>query len=461
MRSAPPRVDTAMIKTPPMLRRSFFAAARAATLLSSSSSSASTFSIAPTTPTLAARCLSSSQRGLLVVAGAAASEGRKRITKSVAATAVDAAAAAETEAAPATVRKRRTMKATKGSAATTSTATSTSSSSDLLLASSPSPSPPAAQPVDLRACLPPDPRPFAAVQRWILFSDLHVCDRTVDASIAALAAVREEAHRDRGTKTGVAFLGDFWHARGSLPVRPLNAVLEEMARWRDIPLLMLVGNHDQVTAGGEEHSLEAVAAAAAAAGSPAHVFERPALFLGALWLPYRRDPAELSAAIAEAAAAAESDPPSVVFAHTDVIGAAANDAYQCGKGLEPEAFPARAWLGHYHKPHVVGGGGSSEEGGGNEVQRGRKKKKKKKLTSVVEYVGSPYQVSRAEAGQRKALVVLQGLPDSSPSPSLSAEIEPRHDWSELTRVPLDVGPRHFDLRGLEPEAPEGLRPGDR
>jgi hypothetical protein len=40
--------------------------------------------------------------------------------------------------------------------------------------------------------------------------------------------------------------GDFWHARGALPVEPLNAVLQEIRRW-DFPTIMLVGNHDQVT----------------------------------------------------------------------------------------------------------------------------------------------------------------------------------------------------------------------
>ena len=39
--------------------------------------------------------------------------------------------------------------------------------------------------------------------------------------------------------------GDFWHVRGTLPVNPLNRVLEELREWRQ-PTLMLVGNHDQV-----------------------------------------------------------------------------------------------------------------------------------------------------------------------------------------------------------------------
>ncbi len=39
--------------------------------------------------------------------------------------------------------------------------------------------------------------------------------------------------------------GDFWHVRGTLPVNPLNRVLEEFRDWKQ-PTLMLVGNHDQV-----------------------------------------------------------------------------------------------------------------------------------------------------------------------------------------------------------------------
>ena len=38
--------------------------------------------------------------------------------------------------------------------------------------------------------------------------------------------------------------GDFWHARGALPVAALNSVLKEFQDWTQ-PTLMLVGNHDQ------------------------------------------------------------------------------------------------------------------------------------------------------------------------------------------------------------------------
>ncbi len=39
--------------------------------------------------------------------------------------------------------------------------------------------------------------------------------------------------------------GDLWHMRGSLPVEPLNAVMERFADW-ERPTLMIPGNHDQV-----------------------------------------------------------------------------------------------------------------------------------------------------------------------------------------------------------------------
>ncbi len=49
----------------------------------------------------------------------------------------------------------------------------------------------------------------------------------------------------RGHVCSAARPGDFWHARGSLPVEPLNAVLRVLRNWTR-PTLMLVGNHDQV-----------------------------------------------------------------------------------------------------------------------------------------------------------------------------------------------------------------------
>ncbi len=67
--------------------------------------------------------------------------------------------------------------------------------------------------------------------------------------------------------------GDFWHARGALPVEPLNAILREFESWRQ-PTLMLVGNHDQVSVGGLDHALQPLAAACSAI----HIVDVPILY---------------------------------------------------------------------------------------------------------------------------------------------------------------------------------------
>lgn len=107
---------------------------------------------------------------------------------------------------------------------------------------------------------------------------------------------------------------------------------------------------------------------------------------------------------------------------------------QAHAGLEPTTFPPHipVWTGHYHKPHTVPG------------------------TSIC-YVGTPYQVSRAEAGQSKRLLVLSHEP---------VEAGGAATWQLVEEVGLDVGPRHFSV-GVE-EGPEALvaaaaltRTGDR
>uniref|UniRef100_A0A061SMF6 Calcineurin-like phosphoesterase domain-containing protein n=1 Tax=Tetraselmis sp. GSL018 TaxID=582737 RepID=A0A061SMF6_9CHLO len=254
------------------------------------------------------------------------------------------------------------------------------------------------------SALPENLDTWKSVQKWLVFSDLHVSTATIDVCLEVLATVRQEAN-DRGA--GVVFLGDFWHHRGSLPVEPLNAVLKELGDWR-FPTLMLVGNHDQVTAGGLVHALTPIAAC----NPNIHVFSRPAEFLGALWLPYRRDPQELRDAVAAAGDI------KAVFAHVDVVGAHVNESFQAREGVRPELFPGGVptYTGHYHRRHTVAG-------------------------TNIHYVGSPFQVSRSEAGQVKALSVLDA------------------DWRHVDAIRLDLGPRFFVASAADP--PQRVRRGDR
>jgi len=238
---------------------------------------------------------------------------------------------------------------------------------------------------------------------------------------------------------GVIFLGDFWHLRGALPIQPLDDVIKIFQTWQP-PTLMLVGNHDQATLGGLVHALSPIAAA-----SPnIHVFDGPAVFQDALWLPYRRDRTELLAAIgaikcstsngdngssnrsntgspsSNGNSSPSSSPSSsssqlkvtAIFGHADITGGFLNEAHQARDGLPPSLFPPSipTYMGHYHKPHTVPG-------------------------TNITYVGSPYQVSRSEAGQVKKLLVL----DSS------------QGWGVVEKIPLDIGPRHFIVDREEEE----------
>ena len=90
-------------------------------------------------------------------------------------------------------------------------------------------------------------------KRFVLFTDLHVQRSTMPVCVQLLRKVAAEAHaRD----AGVICLGDFWHAGGVLQTRALNSVLAEIRSWgANTPLLMIPGNHDQLSLGGKEHAL--------------------------------------------------------------------------------------------------------------------------------------------------------------------------------------------------------------
>ncbi len=138
-----------------------------------------------------------------------------------------------------------------------------------------------------------------------------------------------------------------------------------------------------------------------------------------------------------------------------------SNTFQASSGLDPDTFPVAVptYLGHYHKPQVVGKNGQPTN---------------------IRYVGSPYQgmrflprrfqlarqpahphartharmrisylgaVSREELGQQKKLLVLD------------------EKWQVVLDdcIPIDVGPRHFSASGATVPVPgaDTMRPGDR
>ncbi|KAK4529955.1 hypothetical protein CCYA_CCYA03G0812 [Cyanidiococcus yangmingshanensis] len=252
--------------------------------------------------------------------------------------------------------------------------------------------------------------------RYVVFSDLHVELNRLDTCLQVLEHVHQVACANGA---GIVFLGDFWHVRGSIPVICLNRVLEAVQRFTR-PVLMIPGNHDQVTICGREHAL--VPVAAAMPPGLAHVIEQPTVLFDALWLPYRKRNEELIEALR-----AHGPHVKAVFCHAEIRGAWMNNhlRYDGHSGLEPELFPLApvpTYSGHFHRPHLVPG------------------------YPQIRYVGSPYQVTRSEEGQQKQLLILRSS-----------------DWRVERVLPLDLGPRFFSVSLAQARKrlrPAGKSPAD-
>lgn len=153
--------------------------------------------------------------------------------------------------------------------------------------------------------------PHVNVAEWVVFSDLHLSERSLPTCLEVLTAVHRTAQK-RGA--GIAFLGDWWHVRGTLNVKVLNACLEALSEW-EAPVILLPGNHDQVSLGGLEHALTPLAFALRRAGpKQCVVIDKPSIFLGALWVPYMRD----QDALAEVLRSPQALEAGAVFCHAEV-----------------------------------------------------------------------------------------------------------------------------------------------
>ena len=263
-----------------------------------------------------------------------------------------------------------------------------------------------------------------AVQHWVVFTDLHVAPSSLNTTLQVLRRVHELALQ---RQAGIICLGDFWHHRGTLRVDCLNAILAELKTWQ-VPLVMMPGNHDQVTLGGQSHSLTPMEQAyrcttTVVGGSDTTasitsdsvpgplIFSHPTLFAGALFVPHIRDLDVLTAVLQSDMAQHKAQ---AIFVHADVTGAYMNDLIVSTGGVHPSVFPASKpiYSGHFHKPHTV---------------TFQNTKDKQKHPVAIEYVGSPYETSLAEAQQTKALVVL----DAS------------QQWKCIERIPISIGRKHY------------------
>jgi DNA repair exonuclease SbcCD nuclease subunit len=195
----------------------------------------------------------------------------------------------------------------------------------------------------------------------IIFSDLHLDRDSADVCLNEIlpgickAALNSDRH--------VVFLGDWWHLRYRVDVRLQVAVRDELLRWSDcgVRCQILVGNHDQVNVLGR-NALEVFSDL-----PNVQVFSKPAFEpVDYTWLPYRKDMSEYTLVQSKFMGR-------TVFVHAT-------------EGLDPSHFVgARVFAGHYHKRQSIDAKGTT-----------------------IWYVGSPRQVTAAEAGQPKGFCAVEG-----------------------------------------------------
>jgi DNA repair exonuclease SbcCD nuclease subunit len=249
-------------------------------------------------------------------------------------------------------------------------------------------------------------------KKWVVFTDLHCYSETLNTTLKVLDHVHELAIE---RNAGVLFLGDWWHHRGTLRVDCLNAVLSSLKNWT-VPMVMIPGNHDQVTLGGHIHGLTALENSYQVRDKTGSgktypgplVFSYPTKFLDALFIPHVRDNAIMESLL-QSSLSKSAD---ALFVHADTSGAYMNDLIVSRDGISISLFPPDKpiYSGHFHKPHVV-------------------KSKRNRL----EYLGSPYQVSLSEAHQQKALIV----------------VDAADKWNCIERIPIDIGRKHFRVNSID------------
>lgn len=253
----------------------------------------------------------------------------------------------------------------------------------------------------------------------ILFSDLHLEPKSAPVALEVLRRIPELCRKHNDDH--VAMLGDYWMVRHTLPVKLLVEARDIMRSWfvNGVSRLdVLPGNHDMVDMAGR-NALEVFDGL----GASTLVHTEPGWTSDGFWLPYRHTHDEIRAALTKASTEIGGYHPPVLFAHIGLLGAWMNALKKDEHGFSSSEILSlgfkRVFCGHYHRHHAV--------------QKG------------VVYVGSPYQVSYAEAGQAKGVM--------------------RWDGTTAEFIELDVGPRHhkvvFDVDHPAPLAMPAVRDGDK
>lgn len=246
----------------------------------------------------------------------------------------------------------------------------------------------------------------------IVFSDLHLCEKTADTVFDEVFPILEKAVLVDPEKR-IICLGDFYHIRYTINVGLQNRVYDLLDKWisKGIRIEMIPGNHDQINEKGDN----ALTILAWNDGNyhGIYVYDKPTIdynFMGGTYLPYRKNSKEIFDFL-------EKNKVNIVypiFMHQGIQGATMNNGFRDENGmLLPNWVNGLTLSGHYHKAQQL---------------------------SNVYYVGSPYQIDRGESNENKCYL--------------------KYAEGRLTAVPLSCGPRYYKLENTPPGTTINAKKGD-
>ncbi len=227
---------------------------------------------------------------------------------------------------------------------------------------------------------PPKPKkkakPARADFKFIVFGDLHVSSKTLDRALDVLTRVGELAVHHEAV---IVCTGDLWHARASLSVRQLNALMNVIAKW---PRTILIpGNHDEVSIDGKVHAMCVFEPYEHVTVATEPLIDDDARMA---FIPWREEAGEQERIIGGLVGDGWT-----IFGHAEVEGATTNHNHKAPGRVKIETLDrvARAaYFGHYHK--------------------------RQKLGENTWYLGSPFEMDFGEMGDPKGVALItSGDPD--------------------------------------------------
>lgn len=202
----------------------------------------------------------------------------------------------------------------------------------------------------------------------VLISDIHFHVNTLELASCALRQAVAEAEN---LNVPLIIAGDLNDTKAILRAECANVIIKILDACVDVPVFVMVGNHDLINEKAKEHSLNFLR-------PYVNVIQEPVEAAGFYFIPYRSTVESFQEALSKVPEG------SIVIMHQGVKGVFMGEYAVDKSSIDPkELAKFRCISGHYHRHQNIICDGKKHASNGE--------------TGVLSYIGSPYTMSFAEA----------------------------------------------------------------